>query len=278
MIPVRRRREAAILHLFLLVATLVTLAPFVFTVTTSFKLQRDIGAGAWVFTPILDNYIGLFSGRSSFSTLIANSAFVGGIATIAVVGVGGLAAHALARYRWARWVRPAMLGWLIFVHMMPPVTFIFPLYSLVRDLGIYDTVFGVAVGHVAFLTPLTVFILLDFFGSIPKALEDAAAVDGAGRFATFRRITLPLAWPGIAAAAILTFIFSWREFAFALSVTSTNAAMTLPVGIAGFAQENSVLYGQMAAATTVATIPAIIAIVFAQRRIVGGLTLGAVTG
>ncbi|MGK2850863.1 MAG: carbohydrate ABC transporter permease [Candidatus Limnocylindrales bacterium] len=278
MTPVRRRRDALILHAILLVATLITVAPFAFTVATSFKLQRDIGAGAWVFTPIIDNYAALFGGDSSLSRLIVNSALVAAMATIATIAVGGLAAHALARYHWPAWVTRGALGWLIFVHMMPPVTFIFPLYSIVRELGIYDTVFGVALGHIALLLPLTVFILLDFFRSIPREIEDAAAVDGADRFATFWRVTLPLAWSGIAAASILTFIFSWREFAFALSVTSTNAAMTLPVGIAGFAQENSVLYGQMAAATTVAAIPAIVAIVIAQRRIVGGLTLGAVTG
>ncbi len=278
MTPVRRRRDALILHAFLMVATLITVVPFAFTVATSLKLQRDIAAGAWVFNPIADNYVALFSGDSSLSRLILNSALVAGIATLVVVGVGGLAAHALARYRWPAWVTRGALGWLIFVQMMPPVTFIFPLYSIVRELGIYNTVFGVALGHIAFLLPLAVFILLDFFRGIPAEIEDAAAVDGADRFTTFRRVTLPLAWSGVAAAAILTFIFSWREFAFALSVTSTSEAMTLPVGIAGFAQENAVLYGQMAAATTVAAIPAIIAIVFAQRRIVGGLTLGAVTG
>lgn len=278
MTPTRRRRDAVLIHLFLLVATLVTLLPFVFTVGTSLKLQRDIASGVWLFAPIIDNYVSLFGEDASFSRLAVNSVAVATLATLIVVSVGALAAHALARFRWPAWVPRAALGWLLFVHMMPPVTFIFPLYTIVRELGIYDTVLGVALGHVAFLMPLTVFILLDFFAGIPKALEDAAAVNGAGRIATFARVTLPLAWPGIAAAAILTFIFSWREFAFALSVTSTEAGMTMPVGIAGFAQENSVLYGPMAAATTLAAIPAIIAIVFAQRRIVGGLTLGAVTG
>lgn len=278
MTPTRRRREAVLIHLFLLVATLVTLLPFAFTVGTSLKLQRDIASGVWLFAPIIDNYASLFGEDASFSRLAINSVAVATLATLVVVSVGALAAHALARFHWPAWVPRAALGWLLFVHMMPPVTFIFPLYSIVRELGIYDTVLGVALGHVAFLMPLTVFILLDFFAGIPKALEDAAAVDGAGRIATFARVTLPLAWPGIAAAAILTFIFSWREFAFALSVTATEAGMTMPVGIAGFAQENSVLYGPMAAATTLAAIPAIIAIVFAQRRIVGGLTLGAVTG
>lgn len=275
MIPVRRRGEAVALHVFLVLGSLATLLPFVFTLATSLKLHRDIAAGNWVFTPTVTNYTRLFGSDSDFPTLAGNSVVVAAVTTLVVVAVGGLAAHSLARFRWPAWLVRGLLGWLLVVHLIPPVTFLFPLYSIIRSLGLYDTTWGVVVGHVVFLLPLTVFILLDAFRSVPTAITEAATVDGAGNVTTFLRVVLPLTWPGIAAAGIITFIFSWREYAFALAVTSTTSGMTMPVGIASFVQENAVIYGQMAAASMLALIPALIAILFAQRRIVGGLTVGA---
>lgn len=277
MIPTRRRSEAILWHVVLAVALLGTLLPLLFTLATSFKLQRDIAAGNWLFAPTLNNFISLFSGDSSFPTLARNSLVVATATTLIVVTVGSLLAYSLSQFNWPRWFPRLMIGWMVVVHLIPPVTFIFPLYSLIRSAGLYDTPLAVVIGHSVFLLPLTTFILLDFFQSVPKPIVEAAVLEGADHPTLLARILLPLAGAGIGAAGILAFIFSWREYAYALSITSTDAAATVPVGIAAFVQENSIIYGQMAAASVLALLPALLGIFFAQKRIVGGLTLGGVS-
>lgn len=277
MIPTRRRSEALLWHVVLVVALLGTVLPLLFTLATSFKLQRDIAAGNWLFAPTLNNFISLFSGDSSFPTLARNSVVVATATTLIVVTVGSLLAYSLSQFNWPRWFPRLMIGWMVVVHLIPPVTFIFPLYSLIRSAGLYDTPLAVVIGHSVFLLPLTTFILLDFFQSVPKPIIEAAVLEGADHPTLLARILLPLAGAGIGAAGILAFIFSWREYAYALSITSTDAAATVPVGIAAFVQENSIIYGQMAAASILALLPALLGIFFAQKRIVGGLTLGGVS-
>lgn len=277
MIPTRRRSEAILWHVVLAVALLGTVLPLLFTLATSFKLQRDIAAGNWLFAPTLNNFISLFSGDSSFPTLARNSVVVATATTLIVVTVGSLLAYSLSQFNWPRWFPRLMIGWMVVVHLIPPVTFIFPLYSLIRSAGLYDTPLAVVIGHSVFLLPLTTFILLDFFQSVPKPIIEAAVLEGADHPTLLARVLLPLAGAGIGAAAILAFIFSWREYAYALSITSTDAAATVPVGIAAFVQENSIIYGQMAAAAILALLPALLGIFFAQKRIVGGLTLGGVS-
>ncbi len=277
MIPTRRRSEAILWHVVLVVALLGTVLPLLFTLATSFKLQRDIAAGNWLFAPTLNNFISLFSGDSSFPTLARNSVVVATATTLIVVTVGSLLAYSLSQFNWPRWFPRLMIGWMVVVHLIPPVTFIFPLYSLIRSAGLYDTPLAVVIGHSVFLLPLTTFILLDFFQSVPKPIVEAAVLEGADHPTLLARILLPLAGAGIGAAGILAFIFSWREYAYALSITSTDAAATVPVGIAAFVQENSIIYGQMAAASILALLPALLGIFFAQKRIVGGLTLGGVS-
>lgn len=277
MIPTRRRSEAILWHVVLVVALLGTVLPLLFTLATSFKLQRDIAAGNWLFAPTLNNFISLFSGDSSFPTLARNSVVVATATTLIVVTVGSLLAYSLSQFNWPRWFPRLMIGWMVVVHLIPPVTFIFPLYSLIRSAGLYDTPLAVVIGHSVFLLPLTTFILLDFFQSVPKPIVEAAMLEGADHPTLLARILLPLAGAGIGAAGILAFIFSWREYAYALSITSTDAAATVPVGIAAFVQENSIIYGQMAAASILALLPALLGIFFAQKRIVGGLTLGGVS-
>ena len=171
-----------------------------------------------------------------------------------------------------------MLSWLLFLHMLPPIIFIGPFYLISRRLGIYDTVLAVVMAHTVLNLPLGIWILQSFFADIPKELEEAAAIDGCNKFQAFTRVILPLAQPGLAATALLVFVFSWKDFLFALSLTSTSSGMTVPVGIAAFAQEYNIRYGEMAAAAFFAIIPALILVVLAQRHIVKGLTLGALKG
>jgi multiple sugar transport system permease protein len=276
---VTRAVGPAMRHALLLATVVVTLFPIAFIVQTSFKYLRDITAGGFAFTPTLSNYLTLFTGsRGTFGRLALNSLSAGVLSTVVVLAVGALAAYSLSRFRWPVFWSGLILGWLLFVHMLPPITFVGPFYLLARGIGIYDSPLAVAMAHVVLNLPFAIWMLQSFFADIPSELEEAAAIDGCNRMTTFLRIILPLARPGLFATAILTFIFSWKDFLFALTLTSTPAGMTIPVGIATFAQEYSVRYGEMAAAASLAIVPALVFVVFAQRHIVKGLTFGALKG
>jgi multiple sugar transport system permease protein len=158
--------------------------------------------------------------------------------------------------------------------MIPGVTMVGPFYLLIRRIGLYDTLPAVVLAHTVLNLPLAIWIIQSFLADLPVEMEEAAHIDGASNLGTFLRVVIPLIAPGLAAVAILTFVFSWNEFLFALNLTTMKAA-TIPVGIAKFAQGYEVRYGEMSAAAFFATLPAVIFLSLAQRQIVKGLTLGA---
>ncbi|MFO7323906.1 MAG: carbohydrate ABC transporter permease [Chloroflexota bacterium] len=273
------RRQSILIHLFLLIVLLIVLGPLLYTLMTSLKLLRDMFSGSFFFTPTLANYEELFFGRrSNFLLLTRNSIITGLGSMLVILFVASLGAYSLSRFRWRRLYSGLIMGWLVFVHMLPPIIFVGPYYLNTRALGIYDTPLATIMAHTILNLPLAFWMLHSFFSEVPPELEEAAAIDGCGYFKRFTHIVLPLARPGIAATAVLVFIFSWKEFLFALSLTSTANANTIPIGIASFAQEYNIRYGEMAAAAFFATIPAIFMVAFAQRHIVKGLTLGALKG
>jgi multiple sugar transport system permease protein len=266
-------------HGFLMFVVVFTLVPIFFTLATSLKLFRDIISGSLAFTPTLVNYQRLFDpSQSNFLRLTLNS-LVAAVGTMVVVlTVASLAAYSLSHFRWHSLWSGLLLGAILFIHMLPPVTFLGPFYLIARSLNIYDTVLAVIMGHIILNLPTATWILLDFFADIPKELEEAAMVDGANRFQALTQVLLPMIQPGIAAAGALAFIFSWRDFLFSLTLTSTPRGMTIPVGISSFVQEYSIRYGEMAAGAFFAMIPALLMVAFAQRFIIKGLTLGALKG
>ena len=266
-------------HGFLWLIVLFTMIPIIFTFMTSLKYFRDIITGAIIFEPTLVNYQRLFDPtKSNFIRLTANSLFIAFGTMFLVLIVASLASYSLSRFRWRAFWSGLILGWLLFVHMLPPITFVSPFYLIARRVGIYDTPWAVIMGHMVLHLPTAVWILYDFFASIPKELEEAALVDGANRLQALLRVLLPMVRPGLAAAGVLVFVFSWRDFLFALTLTSTPQGMTIPVGIAGFVHEYNIRYGEMSAAAFFATIPALILVTFAQRSIIKGMTLGALKG
>lgn len=264
-------------HVSLIVIVIVTLTPVVVTLLTSLKLPRDILARSFVFKPTTRNYTELFT-SGDFNQLIQNSLLASLGATLLVIVVSSLAAYSLSRFNWSRSIRNFVLGAFLLIQMLPPIVFAGPFYTISRALGIYDSPLALIMAYIVLQLPLATLILVEFFSGLPKELEEAAAIDGAGNWTTFFRIALPLVAPGIATAALLTFNFNWNDFLFALTLTSTPAGMTLPVGIAGFAQDYQVKYGNMTAAAMVATVPALLLVIFAQRYITKGLTVGAVKG
>ena len=274
-----RRVGVSFKHAFLLLAAAVTLAPVVFTALTSLKYRRDIISGRFSFEPTLSNFANLFSGsQGDFGRLTLNSIVAGAGSTLIVIAVGALAAYSLSRFKVHPVWNGLILGWLMFVYMLPPITFAGPFYVIARSVGIYDTAGALAIAHVVLTLPFATWLLQSFFAEIPRELEEAAAIDGCTHAGTFWRIALPIARPGIVATGMLAFIFSWKDFLFALVLTSTPQGNTIPVGIASFVQEFNLKFGEMSAATILATIPGVLLIMFAQRHIVQGMTMGALKG
>jgi len=224
---------------------------------------------------VFDHYRALFTTRD-FWTPIRNSLVVAGMTTLVSVTLGSLCAYALARLPFRG--KTPLLAFVLAVSMFPQISIVGPLYLVLRELGLLNTYPGLVLPYLSFAMPLTIWLLVGFFRQLPTELEEAAAMDGAGRLQTFVRIILPLSWPGLATTAILTFLYCWNEFLFALSFTLGPERYTVPVAITLFRGQYQVPWGEVLAAAVVATIPVALLVLVAQRRIVAGLTSGAVKG
>ncbi len=228
----------------------------------------------------LDNYKGIFTGDGGdvFTKALFNSLGIATIATIIAVTLAAMAAYAIARLNFPG--KRVILTAALAIAMFPPISVVGPLYDLWRTLGLFDTWQGLIIPYMTFTLPLAIYVLSAFFREIPWELEQAAQVDGATPFQAFRKIIVPLAAPGVFTTAILVFIFAWNDFVFAISLTSTEKAQTVPAAISSFtgASQFSAPTGSIAAAAIVVTIPIVIMVLIFQRRIVAGLTAGAVKG
>lgn len=257
-------------------AILFIVGPMVWIFLNSIKYQIAIYTGAFVFEPTLANYAEvLFSRRSDLVDNLLNSLVVAAASTIAVLVVGSLGAYGLHRWYKGRLFARILLGWVLVFHMIPVITLVGPWYVLFHSIGLYNSLLALVLTHIAINLPMTMWIMLAYFNEIPSELHEAAMIDGCGDFTTFRRIVLPLTGPGLVSAGILSFVFSWNEFAIALNLTARDTA-TVPVAIARFAQQFEILHAQMAASSMIAIVPALLLVAFGQRYIVRGLTTGAV--
>jgi len=259
----------------LLVAAL--LFPIYWAVVASFTPEAALFETARLVpkTFVFDHYRAVFSERG-LGTAIRNSLLVAGITTALCVPIGALCAYALARVQFRG--RTLVLTSILAISMFPQISIVSPLYLLLRELRLIDTYSGLVFPYMTFAMPLTIWLLVGFFRQLPRELEEAALMDGAGRLRTLLTIVLPLSWPGLAATAILTFLYCWNEFLFALCFTLGPERYTVPVAIALFRGQYQVPWGQILAAALVATVPAAALVFLAQRRIVAGLTSGAVKG
>jgi ABC-type glycerol-3-phosphate transport system permease component len=223
----------------------------------------------------LEHYRALFTERD-FWTPVRNSLVVAGATTALCVALGSACAYALARLRFPG--KAPLLAFVLAVSMFPQMAIVSPLYLLLRRLALIDTVPGLVLPYLTFAMPLAVWLLVGFFRQLPPDLEEAARVDGASRLRAFATVTLPLAAPAVATTAILTFVYCWNEFLFALSFTLGPERHTVPVAIALFRGQYQVPWGQVLAAAVVSTAPVAAGVLLFQRRIVQGLTAGAVKG
>jgi ABC-type glycerol-3-phosphate transport system permease component len=225
--------------------------------------------------PTLDHYRALFDERD-FLIPIRNSLVVGGATTLVAIPIATLCAYALARLPMRG--KTPLLASILAVSMFPQISIVPPLYLILRELGLLNTYPGLVLPYLTFSTPLAVWMLTGFFRQLPRDLEDAAMLDGASRLRALWDVVLPVAAPGVASAAILTFLYSWNEFLFALSFTLGPDRYTVPVAIALFQGRYQIPWGQILAAATVATIPVAFVVLACQRRIVAGLTAGVSRG
>jgi len=261
-----------------IVVLVAALFPVLWIVSLSFKDASTVTDGRLIpKTFSTANYSGIFK-QDLFTAALRNSLGIAAIATIIAVVLAALAAYAISRLDFPG--KGLILGAALAIAMFPPISVVGPLYELWRSIGLYDTWPGLIIPYMTFTLPLAIYVLSAFFREIPWELEQAAQVDGATAFQAFRKVIVPLAAPGIVTTAILVFIFAWNDFVFAISLTSTNRAQTVPAAISSFpgASQFAAPIGSIAAAAVVVTIPIIILVLIFQRRIVAGLTAGAVKG
>ncbi|HSD75786.1 MAG TPA: carbohydrate ABC transporter permease, partial [Solirubrobacteraceae bacterium] len=254
------------------------LFPFYWLINVSLKSGQDLSSADLVPPhPTLHNYKSIFQ-NADFTDALRNSAIVTLITTTLALVVGSFAAYALARLRFPR--KFLILAIILSISTFPPIAIAAPIFKLWTDIGLYNTLVGLVIPYLTFALPLAIYILVSFFREIPRDLEEAAMVDGATHFQAFRKVVLPLAAPGLATAGILTFIFAWNEFLLAITLTSSPAARTVPAAIAFFtgSTQYEVPLGTISAASVTISIPLILLVLFFQKRIVAGLTAGAVKG
>jgi multiple sugar transport system permease protein len=260
------------------IVIIVAIIPVLWIASLSFKDPSTITDGT--FLPrkwTLQNYRGIFD-TSLFTRALVNSIGIALIATALAVVIGSMAAYAVARLRFPG--KTLLVGAALLIAVFPPISLVSPLFNLWRQLGLFDTWPGLIIPYLTFSLPLAIYTLSAFFREIPWSLERAARVDGATPLQAFLRVIAPLAAPGVVTTAILVFIFCWNDFVFAISLTSTNRSRTVPAAIAFFsgASQFETPVGSIAAAGVIITIPIIIFVFIFQRRIVAGLTSGAVKG
>lgn len=274
----QKPRSSLAIDSTLLIAVVVTLVPIALLFYNAFRYSRDIINPGTLSAPTLYNFRELFSGFSDFPSLFVNSLVIVFFTTILCLFVGLLAAYSISKFSWPPIFVAALLGAVLFIQLVPPVALVPSFYVILNNFGLYNSKLGLILVNTVFNLPFAIFLLKVYFDSVASELREAALVDGTGEAGAFWRVMLPLAAPGIAAVAILVAILTWNEFLMALSLTSTPDAQTIPVGIATFIQPYQILYGEMIAASAIASIPIIILAVVAHRYIVAGLTGGAIKG
>ncbi len=274
--PERRRRLLALARVVGILAVLtVFTVPILAIMATSLKNRADVLS--WppklFFTPTLENYHNVFE-LYPFAQYLRNSFVVMAVSTLISLVLGLPAAYALARYNLRR--REDLALWFLSLRFLPPIAVVIPFFIMLRTAGLLDNLAGLILIHLTFSIPFVVWVSRGFFQEIPADLFDSALVDGCSAFGVFLRIALPLARGGIAATAILAALFSWNEFLFALVLTSTEDAMTLPVAVTLFVRESGIGWGNIGAGAVLMFLPMFILTLFIQRHIVSGLSWGTV--
>lgn len=264
--------------LFALAVMLASLVPFYWLINTSLKTGAELSSGSLhPGSPSLRNYLEVLQDED-FLTALGNSLIVGVVTTSLALLLASFAAYALARLKLPR--KGIILGLVLSVTTFPVIAIAAPMFTIWRDIGLYDTLAGLIIPKLTFALPLAIYTLTSFFREIPRELEESAYMDGATPFTAFRKVILPLAVPGLATTAILVFISVWNEFLLAVTLTTSPEARPVPVAIAFFSgtSEFDQPLGTISAASVIITVPLVVLVLLCQKRIVSGMTAGAVKG
>jgi ABC-type glycerol-3-phosphate transport system permease component len=279
--PYKARRWAgsAVFYVLVLAILLFALFPFYWVLVTSLKTDGELAQGIhglWASHPSLDSYSRLL-GAGNFLVPLGNSALVAAGSTLIGLVAGVLTAYAIVRL--ASRARAAVLGFVLAVAFFPVIAMVGPLFFLYRDIGLLNNYWSLIITYLIYGLPIALWILVSIFSQIPKEIEEAGQVDGAGTFRVLWWIVLPLALPGVFTAAIISFILCWNDFIFALSFMSSPNRFTAPLAIVNLGQSQyQVFYNVIDAGVVVTTLPIVILMLIAQRRIVAGLATGGVRG
>ena len=257
---------------------LIVLFPFYWMTITSFKSEDQMRSLTSMFWPspfIGENYEQLVR-KTEFVAWYANSVIVSVASTFVATAIGTIGAYALARLRF--FGRGFMASATLITYLVPPSILFIPLYKQIQGLGMANSLYGLVATYPSFTVPFVTWLLMGYFESIPEDLEEAAMIDGATRFGAFRRIILPLAAPGVLAAALYAFTQAWNEFLYALVFITDGRLRTLPVGLASFITGDVYGWGYLMSGAVLTTLPVIAAYIYLQKYMVEGLTAGSVKG
>jgi multiple sugar transport system permease protein len=265
------------LPVLLAVILLWTVVPLAWMVLSSIKPSGELTASTPTlsFTPTLDHYEALFSGGNNIGPYLRNSLLAAGTSTVIAVGLGCLAGYGLARSRFRG--KDHVAFWIISQRMAPIAAVVLPLFVIFRFTGLLGSTAGLVVAYLTFNLPFAIWIMNAFFSELSPSLEEAALMDGASRWSAFRDVALPLVLPGIATTAILCLVFSWNDYAFAVTFSGPDS-QTLPIAASQLVTQTSIDWGQLTAIGTIVVAPMILVGLIVRKWLVTGLTLGAVTG
>ena len=274
----RRSLSLVLFYVFLVIFVFVSIFPLLWVFKMSIVTKAELYATPPTFLP--QNLSGAewsqVLGDSTFQQALVNSTIIASVTTVICLFFGSIAAYAISRLRFR--FKSTVMTLILAISFFPAVAIIAPLFIQYTQLGLIDTYASVIITDTVFALPLTIWLLVAFFRELPVDLEDAAKVDGATTIQAFRKVIVPLAAPGVFTTAILTFIYAWNEFLFANTFLFDESTQPVTVVIPNFATIYTVDYGAQAAASVIVTVPLVIMVLIFQRRIVSGLTAGAVKG
>jgi multiple sugar transport system permease protein len=272
------RLQLGFSYAFLVTLLLLVLFPFYWMLVTSFKTEEQMRSLVSMFWPkpfALENYWQLL-GKTEFVSWYGNSIVVAVSSTFVATAIGTIGAYALARLRFLG--RGFMASATLITYLVPPSILFIPLYAQIKNMGMANSLAGLIAAYPSFTVPFVTWLLMGYFESIPEELEEAAMIDGATRFGAFYRVVLPLAAPGVLAAALYAFTQAWNEFLYALVFITDARLRTLPVGLASFITGDVYGWGYLMSGAVLTTLPVIAAYIYLQKYMVEGLTAGSVKG
>jgi len=270
--------EGTVSYAVLGTLALIVLFPFYWMIVTSLKSEDQMRSLVSMFWPNpmnIDNYRQLLA-KTEFMSWYGNSVIVAVSSTFVATAIGTLGAYALARLKF--FGRGFMASATLITYLVPPSILFIPLYAQIKSLGLSNSLYGLIATYPSFTVPFVTWLLMGYFESIPEELEESAMIDGATRFGAFYRIVLPLAAPGVLAAALYAFTQAWNEFLYSLVFITDGRLRTLPVGLASFITGDVYGWGYLMAGAVLTTLPVIAAYIYLQKYMVEGLTAGSVKG